>query len=497
MKRAPPVPRSGASSRLVSDGPRTAQPGVADVARLRPAAILALQRTIGNHAVGRLLSATPYVQRFADYRPAGAQNGRGETVWDTGLSDPIRVSDDGTMAVLQESVAGSQHFYVDDARIAAANNALRTARAPVGLADAGGSVEGPSPKNLDGPKKKLAEVEPFHPAHVFDDFKIPNDCGQAACTVTGAKAQGKHLAAQYQDPSDATKKTPAEDPELMKYRIMVDHFSASIPNAATIMQRVSDKFDSVHDLSRKIKPFRDEIKNAQSDVRVAEGMVQRVSAKVKKAEQDYEATLAGISFFSLSKDTQRKAALDVFEAAKADLQAEMGAAVQALVDAKNALDAVMGQPVDGRTLKDVVTDYSKDLRDMDKLVDDIMKPYNELKAAPKEALDKKVGINRFADPGVGEAYTISSGGPPKKDSKGKDIMTWNFHWGGVVMKSTTGSDNVTLENYAGSADSEWLFQMYGVPTDDDARKGQTFHEQHRDTHRQHGESPTTLKTVKE
>lgn len=65
-----------------------------------------------------------------------------------------------------------------------------------------------------------------------------------------------------------------------------------------------------------------------------------------------------------------------------------------------------------------------------------------------------------------------------------------------LLKSTTGSDNVTLENYAGSRNDEWVFQIYGVPTADDERKGQTFHEQHRDAHRQHGETPTTLSTEK-
>jgi hypothetical protein len=62
------------------------------------------------------------------------------------------------------------------------------------------------------------------------------------------------------------------------------------------------------------------------------------------------------------------------------------------------------------------------------------------------------------------------------------------------MKS--GSDNVTMENYAGSADSDWLIQMYGVPTKGDKKLGQTFHEQHRDVHEQHGVSPTTLSTEK-
>ena len=97
---------------------------------------------------------------------------------------------------------------------------------------------------------------------------------------------------------------------------------------------------------------------------------------------------------------------------------------------------------------------------------------------------------------MGEAYTISSGGDPKKKANGQNYTTWNFHWGGVILKSTSGSDNVTLENYAGSKKTDWVSQMYGVPTKGNMRKGQTFQEQHRDDHRQHGKSPTTMSTEK-
>ncbi|MFP2934220.1 hypothetical protein ACLESO_55690 [Pyxidicoccus sp. 3LG] len=72
-------------------------------------------------------------------------------------------------------------------------------------------------------------------------------------------------------------------------------------------------------------------------------------------------------------------------------------------------------------------------------------------------------------------------------------MTWNFHWGGVVMVS--GDDRVTLENYAvGNANvknSDWEFQMYGPAS----KAGQTFHEQHQATG-QHGDSPTTMRVGK-
>jgi len=110
--------------------------------------------------------------------------------------------------------------------------------------------------------------------------------------------------------------------------------------------------------------------------------------------------------------------------------------------------------------------------------------YDGLPAADRDKADRELGINRYAAPATGQGFTMSSGGA---DFAGEN--TWNFHWAGVVM--TSGSDRVTLENYAvGDAsvkNTEWEFQMYGPAS----KAGQTFHEQHFDTH-QHGQTPTTM-----
>ena len=128
----------------------------------------------------------------------------------------------------------------------------------------------------------------------------------------------------------------------------------------------------------------------------------------------------------------------------------------------------------------------------------LLRIYNQLSPRTRENLDRRTGINRWANPVVGQAYTISSGGSPMRDINGNPIRTWNFHWAGVVMKSDNGRDNVTLENYSVSdydeANTNWIFQMYGLAqsaAEDSSKQGQTFHEEHRDTG-QHGETPTTL-----
>lgn len=103
---------------------------------------------------------------------------------------------------------------------------------------------------------------------------------------------------------------------------------------------------------------------------------------------------------------------------------------------------------------------------------------------------RNLGANRHARAGVGEAFMITSIGKAEK-TEGKfgwvrDIrsgelrkIAWPYHYAGVVAKS--GSDTITLENYArgddrkGGFDPRWYFQMYS------GNSGQSFHEQHAST----------------
>ena len=114
--------------------------------------------------------------------------------------------------------------------------------------------------------------------------------------------------------------------------------------------------------------------------------------------------------------------------------------------------------------------------------------YDKLEPDAKDDFDKQAGINAYADPEIGEAFHMSTGGDEHPD-KEEGVGTWNFHWAGVVMKS--GGDTMTLENYSVSdyavQNADWAFQLYGV-----GKKGQSFHEEHRDVHKQHGDAPTSM-----
>jgi len=87
-----------------------------------------------------------------------------------------------------------------------------------------------------------------------------------------------------------------------------------------------------------------------------------------------------------------------------------------------------------------------------------------------EQFDLLGGINRFAQPKVGEAYSVIADNFDVK-KYGKVHIPWKFHWGAVVLQS--GGDSVTLENFADSGGAGWSYHMYGPPT----KRGQTFHEQ--------------------
>ncbi|MBE9008710.1 DUF4157 domain-containing protein [Pseudanabaenaceae cyanobacterium LEGE 13415] len=142
---------------------------------------------------------------------------------------------------------------------------------------------------------------------------------------------------------------------------------------------------------------------------------------------------------------------------------------------------------DKETLDNLATRYFHWGNEITKL---IVGCYYDIPEQDREQLSEGAGIDRWAEPDVGEGYTISTGGENKP---GYENNTWNFHWAGVVMRSNDCSDRVVLENYAvgdpEKQNTRWLYQMYGS-----ARKlGQTFHEQHRDLHGQHGETPTTMK----
>lgn len=124
--------------------------------------------------------------------------------------------------------------------------------------------------------------------------------------------------------------------------------------------------------------------------------------------------------------------------------------------------------------------------------------YLALGNAGMDKFDKEAGINHYANPEIGESYSMATEGDMPGFSRHAGHSTWNYHWAGVVMKD--GGDNITLENYAVTAayaaskgvpqgqfmDRDWSFHMYGT-----ADNSQTFHQAHLDT-KDHGTKATSI-----
>jgi hypothetical protein len=125
--------------------------------------------------------------------------------------------------------------------------------------------------------------------------------------------------------------------------------------------------------------------------------------------------------------------------------------------------------------------------------------YAALKPEDQQAVDQQLGINAYANPDVGEGFTMATEYQMPGAAEVPGAKRWNFHWAGVVAKD--GADIISLENYAVTADYAqsvgvrqydfvdrgWVFEMYGTQ-----RFDQSFHAQHLATGT-HGTKATTMR----
>jgi hypothetical protein len=319
-------------------------------------------------------------------------NGSEPGNWQAGL--PVRVSDDGKMAVAQKNIYGSHQFFAEPGLIASASEKLQKATSVIRLRPGSDSLQGKAPDG--GGARTLIEVVPENVSNQTqgDDMQLWADCGKSSSDVIGSGkgTGGGDRSAVYNDPSGKESRTTwPGSPTYMKWELMSKHFGDKIDQG-----KVGQLFQQFNEAHKQLGSAADKATK------------ERIQNQIALLEWNIEQLL--------------------FE------------------------------------------------------------HYNKLTDYEKTAFDRKVGINRFAAPEVGQGYTMSTGGNVKP---GYEKNTWNFHWAGVVM--TSGGDRVTLENYAVgdpmAQNSRWVFQMYGPPS----KAMQTFHDQHKDVHNQHGDAPTTMR----
>jgi len=327
----------------------------------------------------------------------------------------MRIADDGKMAVLEESITGSQEAYATRSLIVSSSAALQSANSPIKLEP--GTLKGKAyDKDGENPQY-LADVVPVNTIDGSKDtgMNLWADCGRSAKMVSGMEnTPGKgdvSPVARYQKGGQQKKGKYGEWMEIQKVRIMMDLFTTK----SEWWQIFSPKYKSKLNLKA-------------------------LNSKIKAYDQTKAKWLA-------EPDKESNAAL---------------------------------------MLQNKMNILAKQLDEMSRV------EYGKLEDDAKDAFDKAAGINMYADPEIGEAFHVSTGGGEHPD-KDPDDGTWNFHWAAVVIKAA--DDSMTLENYSvgeySKKNTDWVFQIYGV-----GKKGQSAHEEHRDVHKQHGDAPTTMVATK-
>jgi len=372
-----------------------------------PAAVLRLQRLVGNGAV------TGLVQRY--YEP---KVGDGK--------EKYRFSDNDGMAVKEEAAEGGKEVWATQDLMDAANQTLQSAGSAIVL-NKGGSGEWPQDNG-----NKLVEVAPG-----IRDLKADKSDAPDVARIKAANRSGKKQSKDSEGVKDST------------LALWTDCGRASrVVTGGMVAAKYS-----------KGKISASTRKDTDPEV-FSSNMFTRVVTPFLEADESTPYLKEGVHY---------------------------------TVDPKDSNHWLLLAPSDAQQARSM---------------------YWELGSKGRDLFDRFASINNYANPEVGQTYTIvsESSMPGYKESG----FTWNFHWAGVIMKD--GGDNLTLEGYAVMAGDEevaelrkkfkgkrlekeldklgdkyaawlnrsWVCQMYGTKI-----SAQTFHSQHLKSGT-HGNRATTM-----
>jgi hypothetical protein len=120
--------------------------------------------------------------------------------------------------------------------------------------------------------------------------------------------------------------------------------------------------------------------------------------------------------------------------------------------------------IDATKYKDIIDEIKGISRTKDpktgQEVGSYVKTYNKIYRNPelREMFSKEFGLNEFARPQVGQAFSQINNEFERKQA----AELWNFHWAGVVMRD--GDHYMTMENLSIEDESlsndKWYFRMY-------------------------------------
>jgi hypothetical protein len=408
------------------------------------------------------------VRRYVEF-PVTDQR---EDMWPAGR--PVRVSEDGRLAVAQEDGYGSHHLWAESDAVDKANHVLQTSGALYRVGVVEDTLAGTAP--MEAEKRVLNKVVPtYAPENQSgDDMTMPDDCGVGAHEVTGAVADDPEYArtemvAVYRDAINdvvAVTQMAEDQPMRMKREILLPHIYAKseedVKGFFSFLDKKRNLIDKakLQELDRPLSEFRDAMRGIG-------GVQTRIDALLQESSD-----------------------LKALDQSHPDYDKRVNANVE---NSKQLQADVSGYRETVDRTKSLILPA---LQEIDNL---IVSAYGRLTPREQDEFERAAQINRYAVPTLGQAYAISTGGKRKqmKRPDGGVQITYNVHWAGVIMQS--GGDTVTMENSAEHVEvprnRNWIFQMYGRASDHPSKAGQTFHEQNRDVIGAHGEAPTTM-TVK-
>jgi hypothetical protein len=344
--------------------------------------------------------------------------------------DDTRVADDATAAVTQQAAEGGQEMYAEESAIAEGQKKLKEVKSGIELVTTPGLMTLEDPK--DKSEKTLKNVWPKNKQNKTGGIKKPSLKDKIKAKVSGK---------------------PAPEPLLKIMKLWADcGKSNGVVIGGSSRRAVFEA--QTDDTVEKTETGGPSKMKAQVLMKVLSEVADKWEIEAKDMEED---------------DPDRQGSIDFIKEIREEEEWT-----------KNEWSVVTNM------IKTATTDddWKKVRNKYDEIADHVLTMYTSWGENNQDIWSERAGINEYANPDIGQGFTISSGGAELSDN------TWNFHWAGVVLKSADGADSVTLENYAvGDAseeNAEWVFQMYGH-----SKKKQSFHHQHKRS-KLHGETPTTM-----
>lgn len=351
-----------------------------------------------------------------------------DQAWGVGGVHPLRVSDDGRLAVLEERTAGSHMLWADRALLKPAARALIDAGSPITLLPGSDTIQGVVPGT--GAPITLTRIEVEHDdlGTKDDAIEMPDDCGRCAHEVSGAKDQS--LVARTHGKT-GEQLTTATNPPEMKHEILLPELRSKRFGLAWIAKRWKNEPELINE---------SELKECQQRVE----MIRRHEREVIQACQ--ERLHRGEPQATVNKWRQKEI--------------------------------------------DKLTESLK--RAIKKIDDLVVAAYQQLTPEKRAEIEQRLGINEFADPEIAEAFTVVTGGDKHPEGAFSYNFHWAaviMKSGGDAVTMENSAEQNTARNTNWIFKMYGVPTEGGaVPP----KPEQSFHEQQRDISRAHGKYPTTL-----